>query len=184
MLKYFTIPIGILIMIATFNLSNATDTNNFYDISFNTIDGNKIYLSDFRNKAFVITNTASFCGFTRQFDGFQSIWDKYRNDGLVVIGVPSNDFNQEAKTNAEVKTLCETNFSVDFILAETSNVSGKNAHPLFKYLADNLGLRSVPKWNFYKYIIDRNGVPVDYFSSIIKPDSRKFISAVEKELYS
>ena len=117
MFKYIAIPIGMLIMIATFNLSNATDTNNFYDISFNTIDGNKIYLSDFRNKAFVITNTASFCGFTRQFDGFQSIWDKYRNDGLVVIGVPSNDFNQEAKTNAEVKTLCETNFSVDFILA-------------------------------------------------------------------
>ena len=171
-------------MIATLNVSHSSTINNFYDISFNSIDGDKIYLSDFKNKTFIITNTASFCGFTRQFVGLQDIWDKYKKDGLVVIGVPSNDFNQEAKTNTEVKTLCETNFSIDFILAEISNVRGKNAHPLFKYLVDNLGIRSAPKWNFYKYIIDRNGAPVDYFSSVTKPDSSKFISAVERELYS
>ena len=184
MYNYIKVTLGILIMIATLNVSHSSTINKFYDISFNSIDGDKIYLSDFKNKTFIITNTASFCGFTRQFVGLQDIWDEYKKDGLVVIGVPSNDFNQEAKTNAEVKTLCETNFSVDFILAETSNVSGKNAHPLFKYLVDNLGLRSAPKWNFYKYIINKNGVPVDYFSSVTKPDSRKFISAVEKELYS
>tara|TARA_B100001769_G_scaffold58326_1_gene42675 strand:+ start:284 stop:838 length:555 start_codon:yes stop_codon:yes gene_type:complete len=182
--NYIKILLGILIMIATLNVSHSSTINNFYDISFNSIDGDKIYLSDFKNKTFIITNTASFCGFTRQFVGLQDISDKYKKDGLVVIGVPSNDFNQEAKTNAEVKTLCETNFSIDFILAEISNVRGKNAHPLFKYLVDNLGIRSAPKWNFYKYIIDRNGAPVDYFSSVTKPDSSKFISAVERELYS
>ena len=141
-------------------------------------------MEDYRDKTLLVVNTASFCGFTRQFSGLQNIWNKYRKDGLVVIGVPSNDFNQEANTNIEVKNFCEVNFNVDFIMAEISNVRGENAHPLFKYIEKNLGSRSSPKWNFYKYIIDRNGAPVDYFSSVTKPDSSKFISAVEKELYS
>ena len=181
---FLKLILGAIIMFAALQTNAKISVEEFYNIKFNSIDGNKISLEDYRDKTFLVVNTASFCGFTRQFTGLQNIWNKYRKDGLVVIGVPSNDFNQEAKTNTEVKTLCETNFSIDFILAEISNVRGKNAHPLFKYLVDNLGIRSAPKWNFYKYIIDRNGAPVNYFSSVTKPDSSKFISAVERELYS
>ena len=157
---------------------------NAYQFSFNSIDGSQIYLSDFKEKTIVIVNTASFCGFTRQFSGLQNIWEKYKKDGLVVIGIPSNDFNQEAKSNAEVKEFCEINFDVDFVLSETSKVRGQNAHPLFKFLVNYLGPRSVPKWNFYKYIIDKNGIPIDYYSSVTGPESEKFIIAIENELYS
>ena len=97
-------------MFAALNTSSSMSAENLYDLSFNSIDGSQIYLSDFKDKTIVIVNTASFCGFTRQFSGLQNIWEKYKKDGLVVIGIPSNDFNQEAKTNAEVKEFCEINF--------------------------------------------------------------------------
>ena len=184
MIKRLKILIGIFIILSGLNINSSVSASNLYDITFNSIDGSPIYLSDFKNKTLVVTNTASFCGFTRQFSGLQNIWEKYKKDGLVVIGIPSNDFNQEAKTNAEVKEFCEINFDVDFILSETSNIRGQNAHPLFKYLINYLGPRSAPKWNFYKYIIDRDGIPTDYFSSMTSPESQKFIAAIENELYS
>ena len=184
MFKGLKFLIGFFIMFTALNTSSSMSAEDLYDLSFNSIDGSQIYLSDFKDKTIVIVNTASFCGFTRQFSGLQNIWEKYKKDGLVVIGIPSNDFNQEAKTNAEVKDFCEINFDVDFVLSETSNVRGQNAHPLFKFLFNNLGPRSVPKWNFYKYIIDKHGVPVDYYSSVTGPESEKFIIAIENELYS
>ena len=131
-----------------------------------------------------VVNTASFCGFTGQFRGIQNIWRRYKNDGLIVIGVPSNDFGQEAKTNSEVKNFCSMNFDVDFIMTETSKTRGENAHPLFKYLTTSLGLRSAPKWNFYKYIINKNGKPVTYFSSMTSPENPKLITAIEEALYN
>ena len=121
---------GAIIMFAALQTNAKISVEEFYDIKFNSIDGNKISLEDYRDKTFLVVNTASFCGFTRQFTGLQNIWNKYRKDGLVVIGVPSNDFNQEAKTNTEVKNFCEVNFNVDFIMTETSNVRGENAHPI------------------------------------------------------
>ena len=174
---------GAIIMFAALQTNAKISVEEFYDLKFNSIDGNKISLEDYRDKTFLVVNTASFCGFTRQFTGLQNIWNKYRKDGLVVIGVPSNDFNQEAKTNTEVKNFCEVNFNVDFIMTETSNVRGENAHPLFKYIEKNLGSRSSPKWNFYKYIIDKNGIPVNVFSSMTKPESSKLINALELELF-
>ena len=153
-LKYF---IGVIFMFTALQTNAKFSVEEFYNLKFNSIEGNQISLEDYRDKTFLVVNTASFCGFTRQFTGLQNIWNKYRKDGLVVIGVPSNDFNQEAKTNTEVKNFCEINFNVDFIMTETSNVRGENAHPLFKYIEKNLGSRSSPKWNFYKYIIDKNG---------------------------
>ena len=162
-LKYF---IGAIFMFAALQTNAKFSVEEFYNLKFNSIEGNQISLEDYRDKTILVVNTASFCGFTRQFSGLQNIWNKYRNDGLVVIGVPSNDFNQEAETNTEVKNFCEVNFNVDFIMTETSNVRGDNAHPLFKYIEKNLGSRSSPKWNFYKYLIDKNGIPVNFFSSM------------------
>ena len=174
---------GAIMMLAAFQTNAKISVAEIYDIKFNSIDGNKISLEDYRDKTFLVVNTASFCGFTRQFTGLQNIWNKYRKDGLVVIGVPSNDFNQEAKTNTEVKNFCEVNFNVDYIMTEKSKVRGENAHHLFKYIEKSLGSRSAPKWNFYKYIIDKNGIPVNVFSSMTKPESSKFINALELELF-
>ena len=171
-----------LIFVLGFN--NISSSKDFYTISFNSIEGDKIFLSNYINKVILVVNTASFCGFTGQFKGIQNIWRKYKSDGLIVIGVPSNDFGQEAKTNLEVKNLCSMNFDVDFIMTETSKIRGKNAHPLFKYLTSSLGLRSTPKWNFYKYIINKNGTPVTYFSSMTSPESPKLIIAIEAALYN
>ncbi len=164
--------------------NNISISKDFYSISFNSIEGDKIFLSNYRNNVILVVNTASFCGFTGQFKGIQNIWRKYKSDGLIVIGVPSNDFGQEAKTNSEVKNFCSINFNVDFLMTETSKTRGENAHPLFKYLATSLGLKSAPKWNFYKYIINKNGKPVTYFSSMTSPENPKLIIAIEEALYN
>jgi len=165
-------------------LNNISSSKDFYTISFNSIEGDKIFLSNYRNKVILVVNTASFCGFTGQFKGIQKIWKKYKSDGLIVIGVPSNDFGQEAKSNSEVKNFCSMNFDVDFVMTETSKIRGENAHPLFKYLTTSLGLRSTPKWNFYKYIINKNGMPITYFSSMTSPNNPKLIIAIEEALYN
>ena len=170
-------------VILALGFNNISISKDFYAISFNSIEGDKIFLSNYINKVILVVNTASFCGFTGQFRGIQNIWRKYKSDGLIVIGVPSNDFGQEANTNSEVKNFCSMNFGVDFIMTETSKIRGENAHPLFKYLTSSLGLRSTPKWNFYKYIINRNGVPDKWYSSWISPKSKKFITDLENALF-
>ncbi len=171
-------------VILALGFNNISFSKDFYAISFNSIEGDKIFLSNYRNNVILVVNTASFCGFTGQFKGIQNIWRKYKNDGLIVIGVPSNDFGQEAKTNSEVKNFCSINFNVDFLMTETSKTRGENAHPLFKYLTTSLGLKSAPKWNFYKYIINKNGKPVTYFSSMTSPENPKLIIAIEEALYN
>ena len=102
-------------VILALGFNNTSFSKDFYAISFNSIEGDKIFLSNYRNKVILVVNTASFCGFTGQFKGIQNIWRKYKSDGLIVIGVPSNDFGQEAKTNSEVKNFCSMNFDVDFL---------------------------------------------------------------------
>ena len=176
-LKYF---IGVIFMFTALQTNAKFSVEEFYNLKFNSIEGNQISLEDYRDKTILVVNTASFCGFTRQFSGLQNIWNKYRNDGLVVIGVPSNDFNQEAETNTEVKNFCEINFNVDFIITETSNVRGDNAHPLFKYIEKNLGSRSSPKWNFYKYLINREGLLVKWYASTTNPNSNKITNDIDK----
>ena len=176
-LKYF---IGVVFMFAALQTNAKFSVEEFYNLKFNSIEGNQISLEDYRDKTILVVNTASFCGFTRQFSGLQNIWNKYRNDGLVVIGVPSNDFNQEAETNTEVKNFCEVNFNVDFIMTETSSVRGDNAHPLFKYIEKNLGSRSSPKWNFYKYLINKEGLLVKWYASTTNPNSSKITKDINK----
>lgn len=135
---------------------------------------------DFQGKALVVVNTASFCGFAPQFEGLEALYQRYKDEGLVVIGVPSDDFFQESDDAAETAEVCYVNYGVTFPMAQTQPVRGSDAIPLFKELAKQAG--GAPRWNFYKYVVDRNGQVVDYFSSKVKPDDPKLIAAVEKAL--
>ena len=153
-----------------------------YDFEFNSIDGNKIKLSDFKNKVLVVVNVASRCGYTPQYEGLQMLWSNYKNKNLVVIGVPTNNFKQEPGNNKEIKDFCETNFGINFPMAEKTNVIGKDAHPFYKWAKKNHGIGAIPKWNFHKIVIGKNGKVVDTFASFTKPTSDKFLNLIEKEL--
>lgn len=134
----------------------------------------------FQGKALVVVNTASFCGFAPQFKGLEGLYQRYKDDGLVVLGVPSDDFFQESDDAAETAEVCYVNYGVTFPMAQTQPVRGSDAIPLFKELAKQAG--GAPRWNFYKYVVDRNGKVVDYFSSKVEPDDPSLIAAVEKAL--
>jgi len=134
----------------------------------------------FKGKALVVVNTASHCGFTPQFKGLEALYQRYRHEGLEVLGVPSDDFFQESDDEAEVAEVCYVNYGVTFTMTQTQPVRGKDATPLFRQLAAQAG--RAPLWNFYKYVVDRNGQVVAYFSSKVKPDDPELIAAVEKAL--
>ena len=153
-----------------------------YDFEFNSIDGNKIELSDFKNKVLVVVNVASRCGYTTQYEGLQMLWSNYKNKNLVVIGVPTNNFKQEPGNNKEIKDFCETNFGINFPMTEKTNVIGKDAHPFYKWAKKNHGIAAIPKWNFHKIVIGKNGKVVDTFASFTKPTSDKFLNLIEKEI--
>ena len=153
-----------------------------YDFEFIGIDGNKIELSNFKNKVLVVVNVASRCGYTPQYEGLQKLWSNYKNKDLVVIGIPTNNFKQEPGNNKEIKDFCETNFGINFPMTEKTNVIGKDAHPFYKWAKKNHGIGAIPKWNFHKIIIGKNGKVVDTFASFTKPTSDKFLNLIEKEI--
>ena len=131
----------------------------------------------------MIANTASRCGFTPHYAGLQRMWDGYRNRGLVVIGVPSNDFGgQEPGGEAEIGAFCQKNYGVSFPMAAKLHVSGRETHKLFRFLGEQGGALARPRWNFYKYLIGPDGRLVTWFSSLTRPDSRRVKAAVEREL--
>ena len=153
-----------------------------YDFSFKDLDGTNLNLSEFKNNVVVVTNVASKCGFTSQYEDLQIIWEKYQKDGLVGIGVPSNSFNQEPGSNQEVKNFCEAKFGISFPMTQKVEVKGQNAHPFFKWANDNYGNKAVPKWNFHKIIISKDGKVFDTFSSMTNPTSKKFTKSIEEAL--
>jgi len=134
----------------------------------------------FKGKALVVVNTASFCGFAPQFKGLEALYQRYKDQGLAVLGVPSDDFFQESDSAAETAKVCYVDYGVTFPMTQTQPVRGSDATPLFKELAEQAG--RAPLWNFYKYVIDRNGKVVDYFSSKVEPDDPELVAAVEKAL--
>ncbi len=164
------------------NNVSASSDKSFYDFKINDISGNELNLNNYRNKVILLVNTASYCGFTKQYDDLQNIWDKYKNKNLIVLGVPSNSFNQEKKTNSEVKKFCEFNFNINFPITEITNVKGNNAHPIYKWAKIQYGSSAVPKWNFYKILINKNGKIVETYSSFIKPTSKKIVNKIEELL--
>ena len=154
-----------------------------HDFSFTSIEGDHLPLTDFAGRALLVVNTASFCGFTRQYDDLQEVWQRYRDRGLVVLGVPSNDFgNQEPGTEAEIKDFCEVNFAIDFPMTEKVGVRGEDAHPFYSWAEDQLGAEARPRWNFHKYFIGPDGQLVGWFPTATKPTSDEVINAIEAQL--
>ena len=137
-------------------------------------------LCQYAGKVVLVVNTASFCGFTPQYKGLETLDGKYRSRGLVVLGFPSNDFSQESGTNKEIADFCESTFGVKFPMFAKSSVRGADANPMFKQLAQISG--TTPKWNFYKYLIGRDGKVVDSYSSMTEPDDHAFVRELEKQL--
>ena len=175
----------IVLTIFMFFFKNTTTANyekKFYELSIESITGETINFSDYKNKPVLIVNTASYCGFTKQYNELQELWDLYKSKGLIVLGVPSNSFNQEKSSNADIKEFCKVNFNINFPLTTITEVKGENAHELFKWAKDNYGKSAVPKWNFHKILIDKNGKVHDTFASFTNPMSKKILSELEKIL--
>ena len=171
---------GILIFMFFFNnLVKAEYKKTFYDLSIESISGEILNFKEYKNKAVLVVNTASYCGFTSQYEELQELWDKYKSNGLIVLGIPSNTFNQEKKGNEEVKKFCEVNFNINFPLSSITEVKGDNAHEIFKWAKKNYGKSAVPKWNFHKILINKEGKIEDTFASFTKPMSSKLIKKIE-----
>jgi glutathione peroxidase len=164
------------------NSVTASYEKKFYDFSIESITGEIINFNDYKNKVILIVNTASYCGFTKQYDELQELWDLYKSRGLIVLGVPSNSFNQEKNNNSDIKEFCEVNFSINFPLTTITDVKGENAHELFKWAEENHGKSTVPKWNFHKILINKDGEVEDTFASFTKPMSKKLINIIENIL--
>ena len=174
---------GLTIIMFFFKSSSLGDyQKKFYDFKINSISGDVINFNDFKGKPVLVVNTASYCGFTKQYDELQELWDLYKKKGLIVLGVPSNSFNQEKNNNSEVKKFCEVNFNIDFPLTSITEVKGKNAHEIFKWATENHGKSAEPKWNFHKILINKDGKVDDTFASFTKPMSKKITKAIENIL--
>ncbi len=154
----------------------------FFDFKLNNISGGQIDLKDYQNKVVLVVNTASYCGFTSQYNDLQLLWEKYKSDGLIVLGIPSNSFNQEKKVDADVKEFCEVNFNINFPMTTITEVKGENSHELFKWAEKNFGKSAIPKWNFHKILINKEGKIEDTYSSFTKPTSKKITSKIESLL--
>ena len=154
----------------------------FFDFKMESVNGEIIDFDGFKDKVVLVVNTASYCGFTKQYDELQQLWDTYKQKGLIVLGVPSNSFNQEKKKNSEVKEFCEVNFNINFPLTSITEVKGENAHDLFKWAKDNYGKSAIPKWNFHKILINKKGEVDDTFASFTKPLSKKIVNKIESLL--
>ena len=155
---------------------------SIYDVSFEDTDGNKVHLSEFSNDLILIVNTASACGFTKQYGGLQLLWEKYSERGLTILAVPSNDFHQEPGDNEAIKEFCEINYGITFPIMAKVNVKGNNKHPFFLWVENNYGSKNLPKWNFFKYLVSKNGELINVYSSRIKPSSDEFNRVIEENL--
>ena len=174
---FFTVLI--LSMFFFKNFASANYNKVFYDLRINSISGELIDFKKYKGKAILVVNTASYCGFTKQYEGLQKLWEKYESKGLIVLGIPSDSFNQEKKSNKDVKEFCEVNFDISFPLTAIADVKGENAHEIFKWAKENHGKSAIPKWNFHKILINKDGRIHDTFASFTNPMSKKIIKEVD-----
>jgi glutathione peroxidase len=183
--KIYKIVILLLSLSLVFVSNSVADITiqNAYQFSFEGIDGNKINLSDFKGKVILVVNTASKCGFTTQYQGLENLYKKYKNKGFVVIGIPCADFgNQEFSKSLEIKEFVTKEFHISFPVTKISKVIGDNAHPFYLWANNKSGFFGSPKWNFHKYLIDKNGNIAAWFSSNTDPESKKITSKIEELL--
>ena len=172
----------ILLVMLTFfgNKVTANYEKLAYDFQFKDLDGSVLKLSEYKGKIIVAVNVASQCGFTKQYEDMQNIWEKYQSKGIIILGIPSNDFgNQEPGNSKEIKNFCEAKFGISFPMTEKISVIGQNAHPFYVWARENHGKSAVPKWNFHKIIIGKDGKVAETFSSITRPSSKRFIKVLE-----
>ena len=177
---YILILASIMFFFKTSALSNYDKL--FYDISVKSINGDYINLKDYKGKVILLVNVASNCGFTNQYNDLQFLWEKYNKKGLIVLAVPSNSFNQEKKNETDVKEFCEVNFNINFPMTSIYNVKGDNAHEIYKWAKSNYGNSTIPKWNFHKILINKDGKIDDTFASFTKPKSKKIVKKIENLL--
>ncbi|MDA8791477.1 glutathione peroxidase [Candidatus Pelagibacter bacterium] len=183
MIKNKRIIYIIIFMISFFNTGNAKYDKVFFDFNIKDINEETFALEKFKNKTVLLVNVASNCGFTKQYTELQELYEKYNEKGFVVLGVPSNQFGgQEPGSNSEIKDFCETNFNITFPMTTKIDVKGDNAHPIYLWAKENYGNSAVPKWNFHKILINRQGKIEDTYSSFTKPMSKKLISKIEEIL--
>ena len=160
---------------------NADQEKIAYDFKFKDLDGSILDLAEYKGKIIVVVNVASQCGFTNQYEDMQNVWEKYQSKGIIMLGVPSNDFGQqEPGSSIEIKNFCEAKFGISFPMTEKVQVKGAEAHPFYIWARETYGKAAIPKWNFHKIIIDKDGKIAETFSSITKPTSKKFIKVIEK----
>ena len=177
---------GVLMLMEALLLLNANavlaSPASAHDFVFEKIEGGALPLAKYRGKTLLLVNTASQCGFTGQYAALQDLWETYRDRGLVVLGVPSDDFGgQEPGTAAEIKQFCKINFDINFPMTDKVRIKGEDAHPYYKWVAAQGRLKK-PRWNFFKHLIDANGNLIDWFGSTTRPDAPKLIAAIEKQL--
>ena len=182
--KKLIITILAFIMINLVTKVEAKYEKLIYDFKIKSINGDEINFYEYKNKAILIVNVASNCGFTKQYTSLQNLWDAYRDKGLVVIGFPSNQFGgQEPGSDKEIKEFCEVNFSINFPITTKVDVKGPNVEPIYQWAKDNHGKSTVPKWNFHKILINKDGKVENTYSSFTKPNSKKIINDINKILY-
>jgi len=175
---WFTLCMGLCMSLLAHNAQACPATLNHTLLRLQ--DEKPQSLCQYTGKVVLAVNTASYCGFTRQYKGLEALHEKYQAEGLVVLGFPSNDFAQEKASNQEIADFCENTFGVKFPMLAASSVKGAQANPFFKHLIAQGA--TPPRWNFYKYLIGRDGKLVDSYNSMTEPDSRSLISAIEKSL--
>lgn len=161
----------------------AASAQGAHAFTFTGIAGDPLPMNSFAGRPVLVVNTASLCGFTRQYADLQAVYETYQDRGLVVVGVPSDDFGgQEPGSNGEIKKFCETNFNVKFPLTEKVAVRGATAHPFYQWAAQTLGKKNAPKWNFHKYLVAPDGSLAAAFASSVKPTDADIVSAIEAQL--
>ena len=170
-------------MFSFFNKVDAKYEKIFFDHVIKNINNEIINLDQYKGKTILLVNVASKCGFTKQYTGLQELYEKYRDKNFYVIGVPSNQFGgQEPGSNGEIKNFCETNFNITFPLTDKVDVKGDNAHEIYKWAKKNYGNSAVPKWNFHKILINKDGKIHETFGSFSDPLSKKIITNIENIL--
>jgi len=173
----------IIIMFSFFNKTMSNNTETFFDLNVNSINGDVLNLSKLKGKTILLVNVASNCGFTKQYEDLQNLYDSYKSKGLIVIGIPSNQFGgQEPGSETEIKKFCETNFNITFQMTSKYDVKGDNAHPIYIWAKETFGKSTVPKWNFHKILINKEGKVEDTFASFTNPMSKKIINKLEEIL--
>jgi glutathione peroxidase len=170
-------------MFSFFNKAMSDTSKTFFDFKIKSINGDQLNLYNLKGKTILLVNVASNCGFTKQYDDLQELYENFMDKGLVIIGVPSNQFGgQEPGTEKEIKNFCETNFNITFPMTTKYDVKGDNAHPLYLWAKETHGKSTVPKWNFHKILINKKGLVEDTYASFTSPMSKKIIKKIEQIL--